>query len=54
MLLTGRARRLIKEKEKAVKGDHNILSFLKPNTIFRIKYCSEEEDNPLTLPSLGK
>jgi len=55
--LSGGARRLIKEKEKAVKGNRSIVSFLKSYTSQEpsLGYnCSEEEDNPLTLPFLGK
>lgn len=55
--LSGGARRLIKEKEKAIKGNTSILSFLKSNTNQELSLehiCSEEEDNPTTLPTLGK
>ncbi|KAL4092343.1 hypothetical protein QTP88_026864 [Uroleucon formosanum] len=51
--LSGGARRLIKEKEKAVKGNQSILSFLKSNSQEpSLEYnCSEEEENPPTLPT---
>ncbi|KAL4112674.1 hypothetical protein QTP88_016421 [Uroleucon formosanum] len=51
--LSGGARRLIKEKEKAVKGNQSILSFLKSNSQEpSLEYNrSEEEDNPPTLPT---
>jgi len=47
--LSGGARRLIKEKEKAVKGNRSIVSFLKSNTSQQpsLGYnCRENEDNP--------
>ena len=55
--LSGGARRLIKEKEKAVKGNQSILSFLKSNISQEpsLEYNhSEEEDNPPTLPTPGE
>lgn len=54
--LSGGARRLIKEKENAVKNNQSIMSFLvpkntqEPSSEFN---CSEEEDNPSILHSLG-
>lgn len=53
--MSGGARCLMKEKEKAVKGNQSILMFLKPNDTLETSTehnCSEEEDNPLTLPSI--
>jgi hypothetical protein len=48
--LSGGTRRLIKEKEKAVRGNKSILPFLKSNQEPSLKYsCSEEEDNNLII-----
>ncbi|KAL4112477.1 hypothetical protein QTP88_016257 [Uroleucon formosanum] len=51
--LSGGARRLIKEKEKAVKGNQSIPPFLKSNSQEpSLEFNrSEEEDNPPTLPT---
>jgi hypothetical protein len=44
-----------KRKRKAVKGNKSILPFLKSNQEPSLEYsCSEEEDNPPTVPTLGK